>query len=123
MDPIITQYVYPPIPIRSHDWCAYRDPEGHLGWGETEEAAIADLKLIEDDGSAPDQEAAWLIERRVSPPQYVASRDDLGALTQDPWRAARFSTEREAFDARLRINTDDLRDACRVVEHVFINKP
>ena len=48
--PIITSFVYPPIPIRTSDWCAYRDPEsGPYGWGRTEEAAIADLLSLEDD--------------------------------------------------------------------------
>ena len=47
--PIQTEYVYPPIPIRTMDWCAYRDPEGRHGWGATEEEAIADLLSIEED--------------------------------------------------------------------------
>lgn len=55
---IITQYEFPPIPLRQFDWCAYRDgyepPDcdgvggGHVGWGRTEEAAIADLLMLED---------------------------------------------------------------------------
>lgn len=122
-NPIITEHVYPPIPMRQFDWAAYRDPEGKVGWGRTEVEAITDLAQRENDGTVPDRESAWLIERRVSPPQYVASYHDLGSLTQDPWRAARFETERAAFDARLRINSDALRDECRTVEHVFINKP
>lgn len=41
---IVTEYVYPPIPIRSFDWCAhYDDPEGPCGYGATETEAIADL--------------------------------------------------------------------------------
>ena len=45
---IKTSYVYPPIPDRSHDWCAYDDdtydgPGSTLGWGQTREEAIADL--------------------------------------------------------------------------------
>lgn len=43
---IVTSHVYPPIPIRSMDWCAYYDGEeenGKYGWGATEEAAIKDL--------------------------------------------------------------------------------
>ncbi len=45
-------YVYPPIPIRSFDWCAYYegdDHEGPRGWGATREEAIAELKEITDD--------------------------------------------------------------------------
>lgn len=45
---IKTVRIFPPIPIRSHDWCAYdseADPElGPYGWGETEQGAIDDLK-------------------------------------------------------------------------------
>jgi hypothetical protein len=43
---IITDNVYPPIPIRCFDWCAYLDgqEEGLVGCGETEQAAIDDLK-------------------------------------------------------------------------------
>lgn len=40
---ITTDFVYPPIPDRSSDWAAYRDPEGRVGWGRTEEEAINDL--------------------------------------------------------------------------------
>ena len=53
---IITTHVYPPIPIRSMDWCATTDDydadcdqdgffsTSPIGWGRTEEEAIADLK-------------------------------------------------------------------------------
>ena len=44
---IITNNEHPPIPLRSWDWCATYDgyePGGPIGWGETEEEAIADLK-------------------------------------------------------------------------------
>lgn len=47
-DPIVTVHVYPPIPIRTSDWCAYRDPEGLTGWGRTEADAIADLLMLEE---------------------------------------------------------------------------
>lgn len=42
---IITSFVYPPIPIRTMDWCAYLDgqEEGKVGWGETEEEAKQDF--------------------------------------------------------------------------------
>lgn len=44
---IITSHVYPPIPIRSHDWCAYFDDLGAdcspYGWGRTEAEAKQDL--------------------------------------------------------------------------------
>lgn len=43
---IVTVFVYPPIPIRSMDWCAHYDGEeerGEYGEGATKEAAVADL--------------------------------------------------------------------------------
>lgn len=47
---ITTEYVFPPIPIRSHDWLAYVDPEfGPFGTGATEQEAIAALKETQDE--------------------------------------------------------------------------
>lgn len=43
---IVTVVLHPPIPIRSHDWCAYRDGEeerGRYGYGRTEQEAIDNL--------------------------------------------------------------------------------
>lgn len=38
-----TQFVNPPIPIRTMDWCAFRDPEDkRQGWGTTEAEAVQD---------------------------------------------------------------------------------
>lgn len=44
---MITSFVYPPIPIRWFDWCAYLDgyePGDPIGWGKTEAEAILDLE-------------------------------------------------------------------------------
>lgn len=49
---IRTEHVYPPIPIRSMDWCAWRDGDEpndsgqmkYIGWGPTEADAIQDLR-------------------------------------------------------------------------------
>lgn len=44
---IITDHIKPPIPIRHHDWVAYKDgddEEGPHGYGRTEAEAIEDLK-------------------------------------------------------------------------------
>jgi hypothetical protein len=72
-------------------------------------------------GSVPERETWWLVERKTTPPQYVIQKHStLPSLTADPWRAARFATEREAFDYRLRLSS--LRDECKETEHVFINK-
>jgi hypothetical protein len=46
MRKIITAHEFPPIPIRSFDWCAYFDGDeelGNYGRGRTEAAAVADL--------------------------------------------------------------------------------
>jgi hypothetical protein len=50
---IKTFHEYPPIPDRQFDWCAYDDdtyePGNPIGWGSTEQAAIADLmEQLED---------------------------------------------------------------------------
>ena len=49
---IVTHYICPPIPTRSHDWVAFEDgkeEDGTYGYGETEEEAIEDLKGIAND--------------------------------------------------------------------------
>lgn len=46
MDKIITSYVFPPIPYRHMDWCAFyegQEEAGNYGWGRTESEAINDL--------------------------------------------------------------------------------
>ena len=52
-DKITTHFVYPPIPIRTMDWCAWRDndepnDEGQMpvGHGTTESEAILDLHMV-----------------------------------------------------------------------------
>jgi hypothetical protein len=45
---IVTEHVYPPIPVRDFDWRAvdddtYDGPGSPIGYGRTEAAAIADL--------------------------------------------------------------------------------
>jgi hypothetical protein len=54
---IRTEFVYPPIPDRRWDWSAidddtYDGPGCPIGYGPTEEAAVADLmEQIESSGS------------------------------------------------------------------------
>lgn len=46
MRKIVTRNVFPPIPVRSFDWCAYyegEDEAGNYGWGCTEADAIEDF--------------------------------------------------------------------------------
>jgi hypothetical protein len=44
---VITSHVFPPIPIRCFDWCAWFDDLGAddspYGYGRTEEEAVEDL--------------------------------------------------------------------------------
>jgi hypothetical protein len=43
---ITTHCIFPPIPIRSYDWIAYRDGEEErreYGYGRTEAEAVEDL--------------------------------------------------------------------------------
>ena len=52
MSKIVTTFYYPPIPIRDYDWMATREDydEGDLiGHGKTEQMAIDDLLLQEDE--------------------------------------------------------------------------
>jgi hypothetical protein len=43
---IVTENIFPPIPSRAFDWCAYYDGiEDAAGYGPTEQAAIDDLVL------------------------------------------------------------------------------
>jgi hypothetical protein len=50
---IIIDHVFPPIPLRHFDYRAYHDGDEELtarhGYGATEAAALADLKLLDED--------------------------------------------------------------------------
>ena len=49
--PIKTTFIYPPIPSRKYDWEASRedwDLDDPIGYGETEQQAINDLKEKEE---------------------------------------------------------------------------
>ena len=52
MSKIIVSFVFPPIPNRNFDWCAYHDGDeenaSRYGWGKTEAEAIVELKLIDE---------------------------------------------------------------------------
>jgi len=44
MKKILTDYVFPPIPIRQFDWCAWEeDNEENRAYGVTEQEAITSL--------------------------------------------------------------------------------
>lgn len=49
---IIVAHVWPPIPLRDYDYCAYHDGEeetGHYGYGPTREKALADLARLDQE--------------------------------------------------------------------------
>lgn len=68
---IVTDYEYPPIPDRSHDWRATfewfcGDDYQPTGWGETEAEAVLDLMNeaadFEDYGACLEEVINWAIE-------------------------------------------------------------
>ena len=55
---IVTEHVFPPIPLRQFDWCAtddnYEPDSGYvIGWGRTEQEAIDDYKSYFDEQGEP----------------------------------------------------------------------
>jgi hypothetical protein len=69
---IVTQHVYPPIPLRGWDWSAVTvdyEPGQPEGWGPTEEAAIADLVEQQEERD----------ERRLSPARGTSTSTGAGA--------------------------------------------
>ena len=68
----------------------------------------------------PDRETFWLVERNISPPQYVSLNS--AGWHHDVWQARRFNSEREAHDY-WRTMGEINRPQFKVVEHMFINKP
>jgi hypothetical protein len=78
MSKIITTHICPPIPYRDHDWCAYYDGQeetGDYGYGATEQAAIADLKVNYDDPDPEPDESFMFAGRRYRDPDQA--RDDM----------------------------------------------
>lgn len=50
MNKILTSYIFPPIPSRHWDWCAYVDGEENIcEFGYTEKEAIENLKEMLDE--------------------------------------------------------------------------
>jgi hypothetical protein len=96
----------------------YYDEDAEGRWRKCAEHVASMLSSSE--GRVPDREVFWLVER-IGHGQYVQDRSERPSLTPDPWRAARFATEVEAHDFWLRLIS--LRDECKPVEHLFVNKP
>lgn len=57
---IVTEYNPPPIPVRDHDWSAIDwdtyDEGAPIGWGKTEQEAIADLMMQLEDRDEQEQD-------------------------------------------------------------------
>jgi hypothetical protein len=70
-DKVITSFVYPPIPTRGNDWCAYLDNEvedsSAYGWGRTEQDALDDLGSIIEERMEEQFPGYWDIYRTVIP--------------------------------------------------------
>jgi len=57
---IITENVFPPIPTRQFDWCAWFDgheESGPYGWGVSKDKAIAEL--LQTQGLSPDRSCSY----------------------------------------------------------------
>jgi hypothetical protein len=62
MTVICTRHVFPPIPLRDYDWCAWDEQHNpgaeypHMvGWGKTQDDAIEDLlRLLDEQAEAAD---------------------------------------------------------------------
>jgi hypothetical protein len=75
---ICTSHVYPPIPSRNHDWCAFFESDvespSRYGWGPTKALAIRDLAdtqtdpLLEQRASLYSELAQW---RAIDPPTWA----------------------------------------------------
>jgi hypothetical protein len=57
MRDIVMKQVYPPIPDRRWDWCAWHDgeEEEHCGCGTTPEEALADLDRLDQERAEAEQ--------------------------------------------------------------------
>jgi hypothetical protein len=83
-DPIQTRHEYPPIPDRSHDWCAWRNPEVRAVYAPTERRAV--LALLDQEYWAGENEA-WTEDERRMHKEYLTAcgeRVILQALGNDP---------------------------------------
>lgn len=75
--------------------------------------------ITKGSGRVPDEECFWLVERNVSPPQYVSTNS--AGWHSDPWQAVRFKTARAAHDYWRLMGESD-RPQFKVIEHMFLNK-
>lgn len=106
------------VPILTPDQAAYLEML-HQNMTDFIESAVVNGPR-EADGRVPDRECFWLVERNVSPPQYVSSNS--AGWHSDPWQAVRFKTERAAHDFWRLMGESD-RPQFKVIEHMFLNKP
>jgi hypothetical protein len=78
--------------------------------------------VVQNKEEAQRRDVAWLVERKVSPPQYITSDYTMPSLSSDPWLAHRFASSRKAQDCHVRL-IEPLRSECHVVEHMFVYAP
>ena len=66
---VITVNIYPPIPDRQFDWCAYHEGEEETNWygyGHTEQEAIEDLKRLDSEREECDQDIRYQTEMELN---------------------------------------------------------
>ena len=75
---IITSHIFPPIPDRQFDWCAYHENDVEVpwlyGWGATKQEALRDLVRVKDE-----QIEAMLDEheKKFGPITYYYTEDEI----------------------------------------------
>lgn len=82
---IITEFINPPIPIRHFDWAAHfhgYEPGEPIGYGATEEDAIADLRTQQDAEVRKD----WVLVPREPTDEMIGAGNaaDYAATTHKP---------------------------------------
>jgi hypothetical protein len=76
---IVTRHVFPPIPIRTSDWCAFFDGDeevGLRGWGKTRAEAIDDLiAALRDEHRDYEAEAEAIAAAEADRRRWFAEND------------------------------------------------
>lgn len=117
---IITTHIYPPIPTRQFDWCAYLDGEEEnthrQGWGATESEAIDDLNRVLDE----EAEAEATLEDY--PPGCTCRLESVDSASIDPPEKIRTRGCPHHWpidpDRELQRQEDDKHDFPEINDHV-----
>lgn len=116
MRKIVTSHIYPPIPDRSHDWCAHYEGEeeaGNYGWGRTEAEAVQDLL---DNNEMPPAERSVA---RTDAGKSDGDRNPVDAALVTAGRDRHFYTAADAInDIRADLAEIARQDAKRAVQAV-----